>query len=231
MLQNSLGAWGGGGGGGGVGCTYAPAIQLHQIVRLSLSVVNRMKIKSQIRLTDTSRYQHYKVLNSFSPWKRVLPGIPRGSNLGPLLFNIFMNHFLFLQKCELENYADNSTMDPSDKNGTNIMTLLNHDFAILSNWFFKNFMVLNLDKSSFMLFSIKDEVQTDLASNNVRIKNSKEEKVLGITFGNKLDFSMHLTSITKKANIKLNALNREQKYMTPKERSFLTSSFIKSQFN
>ena len=76
-----------------------------------------------------------------------------------------------------------------DKNINNIMTSLNHDFPTLSNWFYKNFMVLHLDKCSFMLFGIKDELQTDLLSNNVTTKNSKQEKVLGITFDNKLDFS------------------------------------------
>ena len=105
------------------------------------------------------------------------------------------------------------------------MTSLNHDFPTLSNWFYKNFMVLHLDKCSFMLFGIKDELQTDLLSNNVTTKNSKQEKVLGITFDNKLDFSSHLTSITKKVkNIKLNSLTRVQKCMTPGRKILLTVS-------
>ena len=92
-------------------------------------------------------------------------------------------------------------------------------------------MVLNPDKRSFMLFGVKDELQTELVSNNVTIKNSKEEKVLRVILDNIPDFSTHLTSITKKANIKLNPLTRVRKYMTPKQKSFLTSSFIKSKFN
>ena len=66
---------------------------------------------------------------------------------------------------------------------------------------------------------VKDEFQIDLLSNNVTTKKSKDEKVLGITFDNKLDFSMHLTRITKKANTKLNALTRVQKYMTPEQKT------------
>ena len=54
-----------------------------------------------------------------------------------------------------------------------------------------------------MLFGVKDELQTDLVSNNVTIRNSKEEKGQGIPFDNKLDFAKHLISITKRANIKL----------------------------
>ena len=49
-------------------------------------------------------------------------------------------------------------------------------------------MFLSPDKCSFMLFCVKDELQTDLVSNNVTIKNSKDEKVLEITFDNKLEF-------------------------------------------
>ena len=65
----------------------------------------------------------------------------------------------------------------------------------------------------------------------IGIINSTEEKALGITSDNKLDFSTHLTSITKTANIKLNSLTKVQKYMTPEQKVSFTSSFIKSQFN
>ena len=54
------------------------------------------------------------------------------------------------------------------------MILVNHDFAILSNWIYKNFFVLNLDKYYFMLFGVNDGIQTDLASNNSTVKNSKK---------------------------------------------------------
>ena len=67
-----------------------------------------------------------------------------------------------------------------------------------------------------MLLGVKDELQADLVS-NVSIKKSKEEKVQGITFDNKLDLSTYLTSITKKANKKLNAFTRVQKPMTPEQ--------------
>lgn len=57
-------------------------------------------------------------------------------------------------------------------------------------------MLLSPDKCSFKLFGVKNDLQTDLVSNNVTIKNSKEVKVLGITIDSKLDFPIDLTSIT-----------------------------------
>ena len=90
-------------------------------------------------------------------------------------------------------------------------------------------MVLNPDKCFFMLLGVDDELQINLACGNETLKNSKQEKVLGVTIENKLNFATHLLNITKNANIKFNALTRVQKYMTiDKKRIF--SSFIKSQF-
>ena len=59
---------------------------------------------------------------------------------------------------------------------------------------FALFLITN-DKCSVILFGFEEEAQTDLTS-NVTIKNSKEYKVLGVTFHNKLDISTHFTSIT-----------------------------------
>ena len=64
------------------------------------------------------------------------------------------------------------------------MNSVSHDFTILSKWFCNNFMVLNPDKCSFMLLGVDNE-----------LKNSKQEKVLGVTIDNKLNFATHLSNI------------------------------------
>ena len=69
-------------------------------------------------------------------------------------------------------------------------------------------MVLNPDKCSFILFGVDDESQTNLVWENETLKNSKQEKVLGVTIDNKLNFKTHLLNITKNANIKFNELTR-----------------------
>ena len=106
--------------------------------------------------------------------------------------------------CDLANYADDGTLHTSDKSISNTIISLSHDFTILSIFFYNNFTVLNS----------KTNLQTDLVFGNKTLKNSKQEKVLGITIDNKLNFATHLLNITKNANIKFNALTRVQKYMT-----------------
>ena len=137
---------------------------------------------------------------------------------------------LSLQKGDLANYADESTLYTSDKSVSNTVNTLSHDFTILSKWFYHNFMVLNSDKYSFMLLGVDDEFQTNLVCGNETLKNSKQEKLLGVTIDNKLNFATHLLNITKNIDIKFNTLTGVQKYMTTDQKERMLCSFIKSQF-
>ena len=133
-------------------------------------------------------------------------GVPQGSILSPLFFNIFINDiFLLLQKCYLANYADDSTMYTSDKRVSTIIGSLRHEFTILSKWFYNNFMVCNPEKRSFMLLGVDDPLQTSLVCGDQILEKTIQEKVFGVTLDNKLNFATHLLNITKNAN-KFNAL-------------------------
>ena len=66
--------------------------------------------------------------------------------------------------------------------------------------------ILNPEKCSFILLGVDDLLQTNLVWGDEILKNTKQEKVLGVTLDNKLTFATHLLIITENANKKFNAL-------------------------
>ena len=59
----------------------------------------------------SGRKQRVKIAGTRSKWKFLEKGVPQGSILGPLLFNIFINDlFYFIEKCSLYNFADDNSL-------------------------------------------------------------------------------------------------------------------------
>ena len=63
----------------------------------------------------TNRWQRTKLDTGFSKWTEIILGVPQGSVLGPLLFNIYINDLFFLtENINICNYADDATFYARD---------------------------------------------------------------------------------------------------------------------
>ena len=176
-----------------------------------------------------NRKQRVRINNSYSSWTNLFNGVPQGSILGPLLFNIFLaDLFISIEKCDIANYADDCSLYASGEKTKNVIKALEDDSKIIFNWFKLNGMKANPDKSHLILSSSDTTLYAKIDCNE--IKNQNEVDLLGIAIDNKLTLNKHMSKICRKASKKLHALMRVAKYMTESQRKTVLSSFIYSQF-
>ena len=92
-----------------------------------------------------------------------------------------------------------------DFNLENVISILEKSGNSLSNWFRENHMKASADKCRLLVSS--DESCTAKIE-DFSIKNSTEEKLLGVKFDSELSFENHVTSLCKEGSQKLHALAR-----------------------
>ena len=179
------------------------------------------------------RKQRVKISTSRSSWTTLSKGVPQGSILGPLLFNIFMNDlFLFIEKCKLYNYADDNSLDSSSDDLLEALRNLKRDGRNAIDWFTKNGMQANPDKFHFMLLSPSpvDKQLLELCD-GITLISEAAVTVLGVTIDDNLSINEHISVCCTKAARQLNALARIAKYLDVRSRRTIYNSFIMSSFN
>ena len=83
-----------------------------------------------------NRKQRVKINDSFSEFVTISIGVPQGSILGPLLFNIFLNDLLlFPRKSELCNFADDNSLYAFAKLLSRLLSILQKDIDDILYWF------------------------------------------------------------------------------------------------
>ena len=148
-------------------------------------------------------------------------GVPQGSILGPLLFNILYEMFYFLENYEITNYVDDTTPYSSQRNHQFVFEELEKYSAILFKWLGNNFMKVNIDKSHLLISG-----HTKLTSNMDITESEMKQELLGITIDSNLSFGEHVNNICKNANQKLNNLARLSSYTDIQKRKVIMNHLL-----
>ena len=181
----------------------------------------------------SNRKQRVKIGNTRSKWTPLSKGVPQGSILRPLLFNAFISDMhMFIKECTLYNYADDNSLSCTSPMIDHVISNLQLDGNKAIKWFTDNGVQANPDKFQFMIISSDDNSTRSLTLNeNTVIVSEKHVKVLGVVIDCRLKFSLHISSVCKKAARQLNALARTSSYLDVSARRMICNSFVASNFN
>ena len=176
----------------------------------------------------TDRKHGTKINSSYNSFLDLLTGVTQGSILGPLLFNIYVSDlFLFLDDDNVASYADDTTPNAMKDSSLQVLNEINDKAGCVLNWFLANYFKANPKKSHFLLTSNE---QVNLNLDDLIIKTSKSEKMLGINFDHFLAFHEHVSKLCKKSSQKLHPITRISSYLIKIKLRLIMNVFFSSQF-
>ena len=153
------------------------------------------KCKSEIKITNT--------------------GVPQGSNLGPILFLIYVNSvFKIFKNYEIFMFADDFLIMVSDKNFNEANNTMQRNINQLIRWSHDNKLIINVNKTKVVHFYNQylrknETVDLIMHTNNClhnfandcackKVEVVKEIKYLGVMLDQDMTWNAHINSITRK---------------------------------
>lgn len=165
-----------------------------------------------IRSYLTDRFFFVVVKGYESELFNVTSGIPQGSHLGPILFNIYINDLPnnFVSSTPYL-FADDLKIARTIKTEADVL-MMQYDLDRLCNWCQVNGMELNVDKCFFLKFTRKNRsIASEYFIDGKALQEVDKIKDLGIIVDRKLTFLPHIDDIVKRSSRMLGFIIRNSK--------------------
>ena len=151
----------------------------------------------------TGGSQRVKVGSSYSSLGKIKTGVPQGSILGPMLFNIVINDlFLIDLQSGICNFADDNTIYARSKTLEEVIRYLENDLSSILQWFTENRMAANPEKFQLMFLGLNSDQQMCLSIDDQITNQCQQVKLLGATIDSKMKFDEHILELCGKVNKK-----------------------------
>ena len=163
-------------------------------------------------------------------------GIPQGSNLGPLLFILYINDLpLCVKNSEVSLYADDTCLYYSCKDVNRLVGVLNEDLDRIHGWLVRNKLALNARKCEFLLLGSRRKLNA-VSPPSVKIKDNIINRVthckyLGVQIDQHLDWVKHVECMQKKLHKCLYLLKRIRPFINKQMAMTFYKTIIQSKID
>src|SRR5437870_8695186 len=163
-------------------------------------------------------------------------GVPQGSVLGPILFNLHttpLSSLISSHSLDRELFADDTQMYTcfTPTSYSVAACCLQQTFQFISSWMSANFLALNPSKTEFMLFATPRQLLklNDVClsiSPDISITPASSVKNLGVVFDKHLSFHEHITKISQACSFHIRVLRRIRPYLTHNVAAIIGASLL-----
>lgn len=166
------------------------------------------------------RLQYVYCRGARSALRTILHGVPQGSNLGPLLFLIYINDlpnvsnslFFIL-------FADDTNVFFSHKSLDTLFQIVNTELELVAEWFSDNRLTVNLDKTNYILFKSHRKTGSShghhkICINSISLSRVSSTRFLGVYVDQHLDWKDHINNISSKVARNVGILARASHFLS-----------------
>jgi len=181
----------------------------------------------------TNRKQYVSISGGQSSESYIRLGVPQGSVLGPVLFLLYINDMCNCsRKLNFVHFADDTTAFRSGVDIDRLVQDVNTELVALNDWLCCNRLSLNLNKTSYMLFTDRKCLPEPIVRlSRLDIQRVSRVKFLGILMDDRLTFSEHTSNICKQVSKSIGMLNRISSIIPIRAKSNIYYSLIYSRIS